>query len=323
MRNNRILAALLAVLMAVLLLPAQALAADRIDLSHDASLTISYQDAGTPLAGAAFSIYHVATVDEYGTLIPTGAFASFNVNIQGENDAAWRTLASTLEGYVLRDNIAPTDSGTTDAQGLLIFPTQQSSLPLGLYMVLGQRLTQNGTIYDPQPFLVHLPVTDQETNTWQYDLAVNPKYESQPEPDDETVIRKVLKVWADDGHEQARPDEITVQLLCDGEVADTITLSAENSWRYTWENLDAAHQWTVVEQELEGYTAEVTQEGVTFIITNTYDEDGPGPNTPPSNNEPPLPQTGQLWWPVPLLIAAGLLLLVVGLLRRRGANDEA
>ena len=33
-----------------------------------------------------------------------------------------------------------------------------------------------------------------------------------------------------------------------------------------------------------------------------------------------LPQTGQLWWPVPMLIFAGLLCIVVGLIRRRGTN---
>ena len=33
-----------------------------------------------------------------------------------------------------------------------------------------------------------------------------------------------------------------------------------------------------------------------------------------------LPQTGQLWWPVPVLIAAGLLLIVLGVFRRRRGN---
>ena len=36
-----------------------------------------------------------------------------------------------------------------------------------------------------------------------------------------------------------------------------------------------------------------------------------------------LPQTGQLWWPVPILAGAGVLLMLVGLvLRRRGEYDE-
>ncbi len=41
---------------------------------------------------------------------------------------------------------------------------------------------------------------------------------------------------------------------------------------------------------------------------------------------PPIPKTGQLWWPVLLLTAAGVLLIGVGVIRRRntgGAPDEA
>lgn len=36
-----------------------------------------------------------------------------------------------------------------------------------------------------------------------------------------------------------------------------------------------------------------------------------------------LPQTGQLWWPVPVLVCAGLGCIAVGLIRRREAGDES
>ena len=35
-----------------------------------------------------------------------------------------------------------------------------------------------------------------------------------------------------------------------------------------------------------------------------------------------LPQTGQPWWPVPVLLAAGLVLVIIGLVRRRGDDYE-
>lgn len=35
-----------------------------------------------------------------------------------------------------------------------------------------------------------------------------------------------------------------------------------------------------------------------------------------------LPQTGQLWWPVPMLLCVGLACVVVGLVRRRRDEDE-
>ena len=76
----------------------------------------------------------------------------------------------------------------------------------------------------------------------------------------------------------------------------------------------------VVEKETDNYTVEVTQEGITFVVKNTHNEDIPDEPTTPT--KPTLPQTGQLWWPVPVLIAAGLLFVVIGLLRRRGAADE-
>ena len=45
------------------------------------------------------------------------------------------------------------------------------------------------------------------------------------------------------------------------------------------------------------------------------------PTTKPSQQGNKLPQTGQLWWPVPVLLAVGLLFVILGLLRRRGNAD--
>lgn len=44
--------------------------------------------------------------------------------------------------------------------------------------------------------------------------------------------------------------------------------------------------------------------------------------TTPKPEDTKLPQTGQLWWPVPLLMALGLLFILVGLSRRRGKPNE-
>lgn len=44
--------------------------------------------------------------------------------------------------------------------------------------------------------------------------------------------------------------------------------------------------------------------------------------TPTPTAPPYLPQTGQLWWPVPALLCGGLFLLLVGVVKRRSRNDE-
>ena len=396
MRKHKRIAGILLALLAVLLVPAPVFAAGSIDLTHDCTLTVSYQDEGTPITGAAFSIYLTAKADQNGALTPTETFSQYNVNLRGGD---MKKLASTLEGYVLRDGIAPEDSGVTDEQGKLLLPEGDTTLVPGLYLVLGQRHEQNGKVYDVQPFMVQLPASDQGSN-WLYDVIADVKYNAIKKPDGLTVTRKVLKVWKDDGHEESRPKEIVVQLLKDGEVCDTVTLTAENQWGYTWENLDASSYWLIVEKNPQGYAVETTLEGITFVVTNTYQGTTPGPSpsygptpspdrpgpspsygptpspdqpgptpsygptptpdqptptpsnsltpatnppqqspsvspstppgvsnkpstsTPPSSGRTSLPQTGQLWWPVPLMLAVGLLLIAIGLLRRRGYEDE-
>ena len=313
--NKRFAGVLLAIMTIVMTIPMQVMAAGRIDLERDIDFSIAYQNGDTPIIGAGFDIYLVATVDEYGELTTTDDFAQFNVDIRGENDDAWKTLASTLQGYVLRDNISPADSGKTDQQGVISFSSAEKKLTPGLYLVLASRHTQDGYIYEALPTVVMLPSLDKENNDWVYEVTANPKFESTPVPKDEKVTRKVMKIWKDEGHEKDRPKEIVVQLLQDNKIYDTVTLSLANNWSYTWEELDASYRWTVVEKETKGYTVAVNREGATFMVTNTYD-------TPKMPSKTPLPQTGQLWWPVPVLIIAGLFAVVIGLFLRRGAENE-
>ena len=319
------------VLLVIFMLSTTAFAAGSINLSQDMKLTISYQDDAMPLAGAEFSIYLVASADGNGELTTEDTFKQFNVNIRGKNDAALKVLATTLEGYVLRDKIAPTDSGKTNTNGYLSFPTGTERLTPGLYLVLGSRHTQGGFRYDATPFMVMLPTQDAEKNEWIYDVLVSPKHDSSKIPDTPSAItRKVLKVW-DDADNKNRPTEVIVQLLRNGEVYDTVTLNDDNNWRYTLSNLDDSYTWTVVEKECEGYTVQIERDGITFVIKNTYETnipDNPTTNVPvspnptnPTPNNPSLPKTGQTWWPVPLLLMGGLSFIIVGLIcRKRKGN---
>ncbi len=340
-----------------------ACAAEIIDQNRRITLTISYNNEDDiPISGAEFSIYMVATADEYGNLTTTEKFSGYNVNIEDGDDDAWKALATTLEGYVLRDQILPTDSKKTDGQGFAYFPNNGVKLRTGLYLVLGTRHSQNGVIYETLPFMILMPTQDPHEKEWNYDVSLSPKYELCSGHITEKVNCKVLKVWNDKGNEDIRPDEVVMQLLKDGKIYDTVTLNSENNWRYQWSDLESTHQWRVVEKELDDYTVEVSREGVAFVITNTCTKETPtepvptiepttspdkpndnpndnstnpvtpdnpsNPDTPnnPANpvkpNDSTLPQTGQLWWPVPMLSAAGLLLIVIGLLCLRGKNNE-
>ena len=85
----------------------------------------------------------------------------------------------------------------------------------------------------------------------------------EPEPTELTVN----KVWNDDGVN--RPDSITVYLLRDGELADSVEITEAMNWTYTWEKLPAVYSWSVVEGEIDGYTMEYKADGTEVTITNT------------------------------------------------------
>ena len=55
---------------------------------------------------------------------------------------------------------------------------------------------------------------------------------------------------------------------------------------------------------------------------NSAGEELEDPDIPGAYPDDKLPQTGQLWWPVPALLCAGLVLILAGVIRRRGTGDE-
>ena len=139
----------------------------------------------------------------------------------------------------------------------------------------------------------------------------------------------MLKVWKQD-REENRPASVQVELLrTDSKgkttVVDRQILNSENQWSYTWEDLSSQVRWSVTEQKVpSGYTVSTSRQGNTVVLTNTAKEQGEsgdsGNNS--GNTGQKLPQTGQLWWPVPLLMLAGVMCLLAGKVLRRSGDEK-
>ena len=331
---------------ALLGIPAQAAG---IDTGRGGSLTLRCTHDGTAIAGAWFDLYRAADVDPSGTFTLCGDFSAYSVRVNGLSGAEQRALAETLKGYALRDALTPLASGATDASGSLRFPEASATLPAGLYLVVGRPFSDAQHIYTAEPFLVSLPSPD-VSGIWRYEVNASPKHTRDDlSPDGGTVVRRVLKRWDDSGDAAQRPDRLTMYLFGSGRLYDTVALSAANSWRWHWDSLPEYDEsglpidWQVVEEPVPGYTVSVTREGVTFVVTNTPSSvpdspDAPEPSLPdaPSTPDAPddggaqdgggssrLPQTGLLWWPVPVLTLLGLLCLFLGALSRRRERGDA
>lgn len=296
---KKLLKIMISIFLCCLCIPLSIQAAGKINKEQDVSLTLSCSHENVP-----FYLYYVASINEYGELSVNSPFSDFNVNITGKNDEAWNDLALTLAGYVDQNEMVPAASKKTDGNGDVYFP----SLDQGLYLILSEKVSSNGMIYQSSPSLILLPSLDEINNEWIYDVSANVKGE---EIEDTSMSIKVQKVWKDSGYENKRPSSVMVQLYKDGQIYDSITLSEENNWQHIWENCSTKSNYTLVEQKLDSYTVQVSKEGITYLITNTYKTVTP---SVPNKN---IPFTGQLWWPVLILITLGLFFILIGLIRRR------
>ena len=291
---------LLCICVAILLIPSAVNAAEKT------KLTLHYEAGATY-----FEFYKVAAFDETGVFELEEPFDNYVSTITGldkleEMDAeGWRELALTLGQVVVPDAIQPTKILRSDANGLLVW----EGIPKGLYLLLGDETSDAEYTYKPSATFVIVPSRD-EAGNWITDVEVNHNKVLKEEIIEYKDL-PVLKIWEDTGHEKKRPPFIEVSLYNGDEKVDTVTLNEENNWKHVWEKLNADEEWSVKEEKVPaGYKVRYTAEGEGIYIINSYDTPNPPPNTPNA-------KTGQLWWPVPILMALGLLSLIIGVIRRR------
>lgn len=242
-----------------------------------------------PVSNMQVSLYRVA--DENYNLVDS--FSHYSIDLKQDVQGA----ANALENRILMDGIEADACVTSDSSGKASF----SGLESGIYLVVGKEVFQDGVFYMPQVSLVSLSG----------DLSVDLKYEMSDKP---SRIH-VLKVWKKD-NKKSRPKSIEVCLLrSDGIVVDRVVLNSDNQWSTTWNNLSTLYTYRVMETSVpSGYKESCTREKDTIVLTNT----GNFMDKVKKKDEV-LPNSGQLWWPVPVLLFVGLVLFGLG---RHLKNEE-
>lgn len=252
------------------------------------------------VSGAQFRLYLAGEITDNWEFRLTGEFEDIPADLNDLDTEEMTVLAETLASYVDADGIQADYTGRTDASGEVVF----DGLPKGLYLVMGERVIQGGVQYDPVPFLLTVPSQDEDGN-WVYQTTADVKYETSVPSEKETEY-SVVKYWSGDGDGSRRPVQITVDILKDGEVFTTQTLSSENNWSYKWSAEDNGSVWSVAEREIpDGYTVQIEKNKTAFLITNTY-----------AGEESGTPQTGDGQMPyymIFLLAGSGLFMLMAGL----------
>lgn len=313
------------------LIPISAKAYVRIDTQRETSLHLV-----TDRAGMEFRLYRVGTVSELVEFELTGQYKNYPVVVNGLDTDGWRVAAETLAAFTQRDDLTPIAARKTNEYGEI----RIEGLQTGLYLLMGDSYLVGDEKYTPMPVLISLPHLNGD-DEWEYDTITTPKYDMEYVTDNEELKYQVIKIWKDRGAEIKRPAYVTIQLMKNGEIAEEVILNEENGWQYVWYDLDTTANWSVVEKQCpKEYTVKIEQAGHAFAVTNTHssvnrpngsdDETttggGSGSNGGNGANGGGgsrggrggrLPQTGQLWWPVPCMVVLGMLCLIVGLLKRR------
>lgn len=234
-----------------------------------------------PLDGTVYHIYQVGKL-ENGDIVMNDEFS-------GVDTSDMATAAGVMADMVELTGVCKELASGTVTNGSVTF----SNLPMAVYLLTGEAGVKDGVNYWPTPFLVSVPQTGTD-GAFQWSVSAEGKHETDMEI-------SVVKKWQGD-IVAYRPASVTVHLVVDGkDYGDPVTLDYTNGWSYTWENLPPKNYY-VREDAVSRYTTVIVKNGNTYTITNVWKT---------------VPQTGQLWWPVTVLTVAGLVLLCLGLIRRR------
>ncbi|MDD6685846.1 MAG: Cna B-type domain-containing protein [Lachnospiraceae bacterium] len=253
--------------------------------------------------GASFTLYKAADKQKDGTFVLTRDFAGAGTEVNDLTTDGLANAGAVLSAYIEKNHPQPVSTmKITDGT------CQWTGLQDGLYIAVGSPIRESEKLLEFSPVVAYLPYTDNGTEMRDLDSEVKP-----PAVVPENTQYSVYKVWKD-GTGSGRPDSVEVSLIqqdvSGSAVYDTRVLDKKNNWTYTWKNLPSGYAYKAIENKVpQGYTQTVNREGAKTIITNSRPS-GKNPLTAVTSGK--LPQTGQLWWPVPVLVAAGLLCLLVG-----------
>ena len=167
----------------------------------------------------------------------------------------------------------------TDSNGIAEF---KDWLRLDSIYYVQEVRTLQGYLYDDTSYEVKVNSSD-ETKVVEITVYNIP---------DERINIKGSKTWEDGNNQDGiRPESITVNLLANGKVVKTATVTEEDNWSYVFSNLPKYAEgkeivYTVSEEEVTGY--EVKVDGYNLINTHVpKSENGTTPNT--NNNDQNLP----------------------------------
>ena len=100
---------------------------------------------------------------------------------------------------------------------------------------------------------------NQEESTW---FSNDGSHYIPPKKDVTVAI-----IWNDSENPEHRPESVDVSVVVNGSLFDTQTLSEENEWKHTYEQVSADDKYEIACPEYEYYTLVISGTTATYIYT--------------------------------------------------------
>lgn len=100
---------------------------------------------------------------------------------------------------------------------------------------------------------------NQEKSTW---FSNDGSHYIPPKKDVTVAI-----IWNDEENPEHRPESVDVSVVVNGSLFDTQTLSEENDWKHTYEQVSADDKYEVACPEYEYYTLVISATTITYTYT--------------------------------------------------------
>ncbi len=284
-------------------LPAYAAAtAATVDLSAKGSISaiLEASDDTHPTNGE-MSLYQVADLELVNgnmTYTYTSAFEGCEASL---DDVTVASLASELDTYVKEHEIAATSTSEISSEGTVSF----SDLSVGLYLVAQTTQSTGYSLIDA--FLVSIPLDVDDT--WVYDVDASPKIEPAT-PDSSGDDNPGDDNPGDDNPGDDNPGSSTPGSSTPGGTTSGGTTSGGSGGNTGTTTPGSS-----------GGSGTTGNSGTPS--TGTGSGSGSGSNTPSNTAAAStLPQTGQLNWPIPVLIVAGVACVIAGIAIARTSSRK-
>lgn len=295
---KRIKILLLSILMIFNIGKIDALGSNTVDFNEKGSIEITLfeKNDNVKIEGAELTIYKVADAYEENHnlfLKYVSELSSCNVSLEDLESAS---VTSNIEKCIPSDYNGISKLTNQDGN------VKYDNLDLGLYLIKQTNKVDGFSKIDS--FLAMIP--KEIDNSWEYNIKATPKTD---------IIRvmdiNVRKVWNtsnnNTNHGVNLPKSITIELLLNDEVVDTVKLNNENEWKHTWIDLPKSDSYIVREINVpKGWTVTYQKEDNSFIVTNTST----------------LVQTGQMLWIVLLIGMIGIVFIIASLVYNKVSHEQ-